>query len=136
MRIFKTRAFGRFARKERVEDRALCEAIERAERGNVDADLGGGIVKQRVARPGQGRSGGYRTLIAYRSETRAVFLFGFAKNDLDNIGERDLRDLREAAHAYMQLSEAGIARTVAARKLKEVDCEREEVPQQNLGGRA
>jgi hypothetical protein len=52
VRVFKTRAFGRFARKERLEDRALCEAIERAGRGNVDADLGGGLIKQRVARPG------------------------------------------------------------------------------------
>ncbi len=69
----------------------LCEAIERAERGIVDADLGGGVIKQRVARPGQGRSGGYRTLIAFRSETRAVFLFGFAKNDLDSIGDSDLQ---------------------------------------------
>ncbi len=60
-----TRAFGQFARKERLEDRVLCEAIERAERGIVDADLGGGVIKQRVARPGQGRSGGYRTLIAF-----------------------------------------------------------------------
>ncbi len=97
VRVFKTRAFGRFARKERLEDRALCEAIERAERGNVDADLGGGFIKQRVARPGQGRSGGFRTLIAYRSETRAVFLFGFAKSDLDNISNREVQELRKAA---------------------------------------
>ncbi len=122
MRVFMTRTFGQFAHKERIRDRMLCEAIERAEHGIVDADLGGGVIKQRVARPGQGRSGGYRTLIAFRSETRAVFLFGYAKNDRDNIDDSELRDLRKAAHAYMSLSETEIQEAVAARKLKEVDC--------------
>jgi hypothetical protein len=61
-------------RRERVADRSLREAIERAGRGTIDADLGGGIIKQRVARSGQGRSGGYRMLIPYRAGTRAVFL--------------------------------------------------------------
>ncbi len=64
MRIFKTKWMARYARRERIADHSLREAIERAGRGTVDADLGGGIIKQRVARSGQGRSGGYRTLIA------------------------------------------------------------------------
>lgn len=76
----------RFARRERIRDSSLCEAIRRAERGLIDADLGGGIIKQRVARPGQGRSGGYRTVLAYRSGDRAVFLYGFAKSERENIG--------------------------------------------------
>ena len=63
----------RFTRRERISDRNLREAIERAERGIVDADLGGGLIKQRVARAGQGRSGGYRMLVAYRVRDRAVF---------------------------------------------------------------
>jgi len=65
LRIFKTKVFTRFARRERISDAQLREAVARAERGLVDADLGGGVVKQRVARPGQGRSGGFRALIAY-----------------------------------------------------------------------
>ena len=64
VRIFKTRWVARFSRRERIEDRSLLEAILRAERGIIDADLGGGIIKQRVARPGQGRSGGFRMLVA------------------------------------------------------------------------
>ena len=121
MRIFKTRAFGRFARKERLEDRVLREAIERAERGNVDADLGGGVIKQRVARPGQGRSGGYRTLIAFRSETRAVFLFGFAKKDLDNIDDADLKRLREAAAEMLTWTEDEADAMVAAGNWTEIE---------------
>src|SRR5258708_7642482 len=65
MRIFKTKWLARFVRRERITDRSLSEAIERTGRGMTDADLGGGIIKQWVARRGQGRSGGYRTLIAY-----------------------------------------------------------------------
>jgi len=55
LRIFKTKHFSRFARRERISDAALREAVDRAERGPTDADLGGGVIKQRVARPGQGR---------------------------------------------------------------------------------
>ena len=102
----------------------LCEAIDRAERGTIDADLGGHVIKQRVARSGQGRSGGFRTLIAYRAQSRAVFLFGFAKNELDTIDAQDLDDLREAARAFMNLDDDGIDTAKAEQKLTEVQCEK------------
>lgn len=66
LRIFKTKPFSRFAKRERITDAMLYEAVERAEKGILDADLGGNIIKQRVAREGQGRSKGYRVLIAVR----------------------------------------------------------------------
>ena len=97
MAVFKTRAFMRFARKERIADEALRDAVARAERGLVDADLGGGVIKQRIARPGEGRSGGFRALIAFKAAERSAFVFGFAKNDQDNIGAGELRMLRKAA---------------------------------------
>jgi hypothetical protein len=53
MRVLKTRWLVRYARRERISDASLEEAIERADRGLIDADLGGGIIKQRVARSGQ-----------------------------------------------------------------------------------
>jgi len=124
-RIFKTRAFGRYARKERIGDALLCEAIARADRGIVDADLGGHVIKQRVARPGQGRSSGYRTLIAYRSETRAVFLFGFAKNERENIDEDELKNLRKAAAEMLGWNDTDVASLVAAGKWTEVMCDDE-----------
>lgn len=79
LRIFKTKPFSRFATRERITDAMLYEAVERAEKGIVDADLGGNIIKQRVARQGQGRSKGYRVLIAVRIKKRYVFMHGFAK---------------------------------------------------------
>lgn len=123
MRVFKTRAFGRFARKERIGDALLCEAIERAERGVVDSDLGGHVIKQRVARRGQGRSGGYRALIAYRAQTRAVFLFGFAKNDQGNIDNDELKELRKAAVEMLGWNNEEVAALVAAGKWTESACD-------------
>ena len=87
MLVYKTKWLGRFARREQIKDRYLSEAVGRAERGLIDADLGSGIIKQRVARAGQGRSDGYRMLLAYRSGDRAVFLCGFAKSERENIGD-------------------------------------------------
>ena len=81
MRVFKNSWFRKFATKERISDGALCDAVSRAETGLIDADLGGGLFKQRVPRPGAGRSGGYRTILICRSGVRAVFVFGFAKSD-------------------------------------------------------
>ena len=101
MRLFKTRDFARFARKKGITDAQLCDAIDRAERGLIDADLGSGVIKQRVARPGKGRSGGYRTLIAYRTEVRAIFLYGFAKNAKANVTSVELAALRRLATEYL-----------------------------------
>ena len=85
MRLYLTKWVTRFVRRERIGNGSLVQAVARAELGLIDADLGGGIIKQRVARAGQGRSGGYRVLIAYRADERAVFLYGFAKRERDNI---------------------------------------------------
>jgi hypothetical protein len=95
VRTFNTKWLVRYARRERITDRSLSDAIERAARGLIDADLGGGIIKQRVAREGQGRSGGYRILVAYRAGARAVFLYAFAKNERENIGSDELLTWRE-----------------------------------------
>ena len=105
LRIFKTKGVGRFARRERIADTSLREAIERAQRGVIDADLGGGLIKQRVARAGQGRSSGFRMIVAYRAMGRAVFLYGFAKNDRDNIDADQLQALRVIGANWLSASD-------------------------------
>ena len=90
MRVYKLKAFARFQRRELIADRALWNAVKSAEDGLVDADLGGGLIKQRVARPGRGKSGGFRTIIAYRRGDRAVFLYGFAKSERENLNDDEL----------------------------------------------
>ena len=101
MRVYKTRLFAKFARREQIPDSSLAEAVRRAGQGLVDADLGGGVIKQRVARRGQGRSGGYRTLIAYRAGCFAVFFFGFAKRNRDNIDADELGVLQLTARQWL-----------------------------------
>jgi len=101
MRVFKNAWFQKFARKEKISDAALYEA---------------------VARPGEGRSGGYRTLIFFRVGTRAVFAFGFAKSDRDNISAEDEGILRSTAKLTLGLSDAEIDQLVDAGKLEEVNC--------------
>lgn len=126
MRVFKTKTFTRFARGMRIADASLREAVERAERGLVDADLGGGVIKQRLARPGQGRSGGFRVLIAYRARTRSVLLFGFAKNEMANISEDELETLRDIASDWLKADDRTIARAVKDGTIVEVPYGEEE----------
>lgn len=138
MRVFRNGWFRKFARKERISDKALCEAVARVQAGLVDADLGGGLLKQRIARDGQGKSGGYRTLVAFRAETRAVFVFGFAKSDRDNIDEDDTRELKKLAGLVLGLADEAMDRLVAAGKFDEVSCDgegSEDVPKRNRGSR-
>jgi hypothetical protein len=123
LRIFKTKWFARFARRARIGDRLLQEAIERAERGIVDADLAGGVIKQRLARQGQGRSGGYRVLIAYQQSRRAVFLYGFAKSERDNIADDELTTLRDIATAWLGMDSSRLERALAEGRAEEVNYE-------------
>lgn len=120
-RIFKNGWFERFARKECITDASLREAVERAESGLVDANLGGGVIKQRVARTGQGKSGGYRTLILFRQSDRAIFAFGFAKSAQANISKADLALLRDAAIEALEWSAGELDRLVASGTLVEID---------------
>jgi len=120
VKAFKTKWLARFARREGISDSSLREAIERAERGIIDADLGGGLIKQRVARPGQGRSGGFRTILAYRSQHRAVFLYGFAKNERENISPDDLESFREVAEMFLNANSARIDKEIEVGNLQEI----------------
>jgi hypothetical protein len=121
LRVFKTKWFAQFARRQRIADSSLCEAVRRAQRGLVDADLGGGVIKQRVARPGQGRSGGYRVLVAYRREARAVFLYGFAKSERDNVSDDELETARDVAKGWLEASAGQLARALEEGLIQEVD---------------
>lgn len=121
MAIYKTKEFARFARREGIADAALRDAATRAGRGLVDADLGGGLIKQRVARQGQGRSGGYRTLMAFRAGARTVFVYGFAKSERENIGPDELDFWRRVATALLTMDAAQTLTMLAGREIMEVD---------------
>lgn len=120
MRIFKNKPFARFARKARLSDATLRAAIGSASRGLIDADLGGGVIKQRIARAGGGKSGGFRTIILFRIGARAFFVHGFAKNEADNIRDDELAAFKLLAAELLAYDDAALANAVAAGILTEV----------------
>ncbi|ENW9433657.1 type II toxin-antitoxin system RelE/ParE family toxin [Salmonella enterica] len=120
VRIFKNAWFERFARKQCITDRALHDAIERAEKGLIDADLGGGVIKQRVARQGQGKSGGYRTIVLYKTTERAFFIYGFSKSDRENIDRAEETEFKKAAPHILSLTEEQIMLLIDKGQLTEV----------------
>ena len=120
MPIYKLKSFARFARAEDIDDGSLAEAVERAARGLIDADLGGGLIKQRVARKGRGRRGGYRVMVAFRAADFAVFLFGFAKSAQANLDDRQLNMLRGFAAAWLAADAKTIRQALEQGELVEV----------------
>jgi hypothetical protein len=104
MRIFKSKWFAKFARKSRIEDDALKTAVAEIDAGNFDADLGGYVYKQRVARRGRGKSSGYRTILVYKQGERAFFVYGFAKNKLENITDDYVKYYKDFAKTCINFS--------------------------------
>ncbi len=121
MRVFKAKHFQRFAKKEGISDKKLLEAVSRAERGSIDADLGGGLIKQRVSRPNAGRSGGYRTILMYREGEKAYFIRGFAKNEEDNISREEEKVLKKAAKITLALSDEKLKELLTSGAFVEVE---------------
>ncbi|SSY81069.1 type II toxin-antitoxin system RelE/ParE family toxin [Alysiella crassa] len=105
MRIFKNRFIAKFAEKQHISDEDLQAAIARAEQGLIDADLGGGVIKQRIARRGQGKRGGYRSIILFKQDDKAFIVYAFAKNDRANISTDELSAFKQAASAYLNYSD-------------------------------
>jgi hypothetical protein len=123
MRVFKTKPFTRFANAEGLGDVELCEAVDRANKGLVDADLGGGVIKQRLARQGQGKSGGFRAVVLFRQGQRAFFAYGFAKNERDNIKRDELTAFRKLAKTMLVLDDAALAAAMKNGTITEIMCD-------------
>lgn len=129
MRVFKSAWFMRFSRREKIADQSLRDAVERAEKGLVDADLGGGLIKQRIPRQGAGKSGGYRSLLMYRKGDKAFFVFGFPKNELDNIRQDEEEQFRRAARLTLALSDEQIALLIENGRLEEITKDAKKISQ-------
>ena len=120
IRIYANRWFAKFAAKEKISDATLADAVRRAETGLIDVDLGGGLIKQRIARRGGGRSGGYRSILIFRSGERAIFVFAFARSGKANLSAAELKVYRKAAGIMLELGEDQIETEVEAGRLVEV----------------
>jgi len=129
LRVFKNAWFGRFARKEKISAEVLWEAVDRAEKGLVDADLGGGVIKQRIARPGESKSKGYRSIVLYRKGDKAFFVFGFPKSDLGNIRDDEQEQFKKAAKSILALSDEQIRLLIENGQFEEVKKDGKKIPQ-------
>lgn len=126
MRVFQTKWFGRWAESEGLSQNRLCAAVEELEAGLIDAQLGGALVKKRVAATGRGKSGSYRTIIAYRARETTFFLFGFAKNDRDNIERRELEALKKLAKELLGYDAAALDKALKEGALSEIRCDEQD----------
>ena len=122
MRVFKTKPFARFASREGVADEELCEAARRAEDGLIDADLGGGVIKQRLAREGEGKSGGFRSIVLFRRGSKAFFVYGFAKSDRNNIRRDELKAFRKLAGEMLALDDKALQAAMKNGTITEIEC--------------
>ena len=119
-RTFKTSDFKKWADKEGITDQCLLNAVDEMNRGLVDAEICRNVVKKRVAREGQGKRGSYRTLLAFRANDKAFYIFGFAKNDRENINNSEKDAIRALADEFFAMTEQQIQRSIEAMKLYEV----------------
>jgi hypothetical protein len=125
MGIYKTRLFDRWAKKQGLTALALCEAVREMESGLYEADLGGGVLKKRIARQGQGKSGGYRTLVATNKGSRWIFVHGFSKNERSNIDKDEEEAFKILANYLLSLTPEAIEEALKTNKLIEVKCNEE-----------
>jgi len=121
--IFKRKELARWQAGEHVPDEALCKTVMEMKAGLIDADLGGGLYKKRVPRPGAGKSAGYRTLLSARIGDRYVFLHGFPKNEKANITKEEQKALQFAGKVFLDLSGESLTKALLAGVLLEVHCE-------------
>ncbi|MBR8830192.1 MAG: hypothetical protein N5P05_002852 [Chroococcopsis gigantea SAG 12.99] len=126
MRIFKNKWFAKFAKREGITDIKLREVIADVERGKIDVNYGGDVIKQRIARVNEGKSGGYRSVILYQKNNKAFFVYGFAKSERENIDEDEEREFKELAKLTFSLSDDNLAKLIqqgAYTELKDDDQE-------------
>jgi hypothetical protein len=119
-RVFKTRHFARWLRKSGLTDVALCEAVNEMVAGLVDADLGGDVLKKRVAMPGRGKRGGARTLVATRKASYWFFVYGFEKNERSTVSSTELEALQTLAAELLALTDQQLDRSVEDGALQEI----------------
>jgi hypothetical protein len=123
MAIYKTRWVERWARKQGLTTPSLCAAVLEMKAGLYEADLGSGLLKKRIARPGQGKSGGFRTLVATNKVSRWVFVFGFPKNERSNIDKDEEEALKKLSVHLLSLTTQAIGKAQRDGDLMEVDCD-------------
>jgi hypothetical protein len=122
MPIYKTKNFERWARKAGLGDNSLCKAVREMERGLHDADLGGGVFKKRIARLGQGKRDGFRTIVATNKGGNWFFIFGWPKNERSNINDREEAALKRMAAHLLTMTPKDLSVAEDNNEIMEVTC--------------
>lgn len=123
MQIFQTKWFARWAANEGLLEQALRDAVSEMEQGLIDANLGGHVVKKRIGVGGRGKSGGVRTILAFQVKDKAFFLYGFAKNQRDNIDDKELQALKKMAAHLLAYDRKALEKAIETQELIEVTYE-------------
>jgi len=121
----------RLLRKEHLPDAALCAVAREVVAGRLgagEADLGGGLWKKRLARPGGGKSGGYRAIVAYRRprEDRVLFAFCFAKSATSTLTLAGHEALTGTASVFVDTTEVQLGALLAEGDIREIMCDGDE----------
>ena len=119
-RVFKYTRFSRFAGKEGITDHELLEVVDQLEADQADANLGGNVYKVRIARSGEGKSGGHRVIVYFRNEYRTFFSYGFSKNDKGSISGKELKRFKEDAKDQFSYTDEEIKRYLRNGSLIEI----------------
>ena len=120
MSVYETKEFAKFARKADLGNAELLGAANAVASGLSDADLGGGVFKQRIAREGGGKSGGFRTIVLFKVGGHSFFVHGFAKNEKANITPKEFRALKDLATTFLGLDTKAFEQASAAGEISEV----------------
>lgn len=121
MDIYKIIAFSEWAEEYKVSDEILFDAITEMNNGLYDANLGGNVYKKRIPLDNKGKRGGARTIIAFKYNDKAFFIYSFAKNKKDNISEKELKALKKLAKVYFGLTDKEITEALRIGHLIKVD---------------
>lgn len=115
-----TRYFGKWAASEGLSHEALTTAVAEIEDGLVDAQLGGNLVKKRVAIPGRGKRGSTRTILAVKTGQCAFYIYGYAKNARANISRDELKGLKMLAKELLGYEGKVLGQALSSGALVEV----------------
>jgi hypothetical protein len=124
--VYLSKAFTRMARREGLTDVHICQAMAEMNTGLIDANLGAGLFKKRIAMPGQGKRGSWRALLGFQAGKKAFFLYLFPKNSLGNIEDDEMKALKRLAKYYLTLKPGEIKTALQCGELNEVNCNEKE----------
>ncbi len=120
MRIFLNKWFDKFCKKKLISDQTIIKVAEEIDEGIIDADYGHGVIKKRLARKNEGKSGGFRAIILYKKGNKLFFVYGFPKNERDNIDKKEEEAFKALAHEILDMSEKDLEKALERNAFREV----------------